>query len=124
MTPEEISAFKESMIKEGKTSHKILEMKPAIVNKVRNYKFLLFGVNLPLCVGIPVCMEYGILFDKAHAATADKLYLMFTMADFMLFFNSMLIYNTLKTLVSSVEYVPAQPQEGDKMSAEDKLIIK
>jgi hypothetical protein len=35
------------------------------------------------------------------------------MGDFMLFFNSLMIYNTLKTVVSSIEYKAESKEAGE-----------
>mmetsp|Transcript_12710 Transcript_12710/g.21411 ORF Transcript_12710/g.21411 Transcript_12710/m.21411 type:complete len:96 (+) Transcript_12710:241-528(+) len=94
------------MRENGETEYKIAEIKPLTLKKVNNYRRLLFFVNIPMIVGIPFCLETGTIIDKAHAESADSLYLMMQMVDFMLFFNSVIIYSTLKRIVSSVVYVP------------------
>ena len=63
---------------------------------------MLFFVNCPLIVGIPFLIEFGL--DPVHKELADNTYLALTMGDFFLFFNSVMIYSTLKRMVSSINY--------------------
>lgn len=37
-----------------------MEMQPGVMKKVQRYKKMLFFVNLPLIVGIPAFIEFGL----------------------------------------------------------------
>ena len=64
---------------------------------------MLFFVNCPLIVGIPLLIEFGL--DPVHKELVDNTYLALTMGDFLLCFNSIMIYSTLKRMVSSIKYI-------------------
>ena len=42
--------------------------------KVNIYRKMLFFVNLPLVVGIPVALEGGFLLDPVHSEKVDSTY--------------------------------------------------
>ena len=65
---------------------------------------MLFFLNMPLIVGIPLLIEFGL--DPIHMELVDSTYLALTMGDFFLCFNSIMIYQTLKKMVSSIHYSP------------------
>ena len=90
-----------------------MSIKPEVLLKVKTYKRLLFFINLPLIVVIPIALEGG-LIDNIHSQSVDGIYIALQLADFFMFFNSVLIYSTLKRVVSAIHYLPE----------EDKLVIK
>ena len=89
-----------------------MEIKEAALKKMQNNKRMLFFINMPLIVGIPALIEFGL--DPIHKELVDNTYLALTMGDFFLCFNSIMIYQTLKRMVSTIHYLPD----------EDKLLIK
>lgn len=60
---------------------------------------MLFFVNLPIVIGIPIINELGLL---GVGVNAKKIGLLLHMADFFLCFNSVIIYLTVKRLVQSI----------------------
>ena len=109
LTEEEITEKKAQI---GSDPYPIMEIKPEALKKFQTNRKMLFFVNMPLIVGIPALIEFGL--DPVHKEMVDNLYLVLTCGDFMLCFNSIMIYQTLKRMVSSIHYLPS----------EDKLQIK
>ena len=58
-------------------------------------------------------LEGGIL-DPIHKETVDKTYIALQMADFFFCFNSIMIYSTIKRVVTCIQYIPGT----------DKIILK
>lgn len=114
LNEEELKLIKEEFLNSGQEKIPIMEIKEFALKKVNLYKKILFFVNLPLMVGLPICLEGGFILDPIHKQTASTLYLMLSMTDFMLFFNSVVIYNTIKRITTSIEYLPKT----------DKVLIK
>ena len=82
-----------------------MSIKPEALAKVNNYRKLLFFVNVPLILGIPIALEFD-LIDKAHSEKADGTYMTLMVADFFFTFNSLMIYSVIKRVCSSIEYLP------------------
>ena len=102
---EEVTKIKEKMVSDGVKHYPLMSIKDIANNKVNSYRRLLFFVNIPLIFAIPIALETGLL-DKVHSEKVDSTYIALQMADFFFCFNSILIYSTLKRVVSSVEYLP------------------
>ena len=78
-------------MKDKSEPYSIMTIKSQVLSKVNTYRSLLFYVNLPLIIGIPICLEGGFL-NGMDEAKFDKTYLLLQAADFMLCFNSIFIY--------------------------------
>ena len=88
----------------GMEAYPIMTVKEEVLKKINNYKKLLFFVNIPLIIGIPVLTEF--FMDPIHKETVDKTYITLQMADFFFCFNSIIIYTTIKKVVTSIQYLP------------------
>ena len=84
-----------------------MEIKPEALAKVNRYKNLLFFVNVPLIFGIPIALEGGFL-DQVHSEKVDTTYMLLFVADSFLTLNSLIIYSTLKRVVSGIYYMPEE----------------
>ena len=58
---------------EGVKQYPLMSIKEIALNKVNNYRRLLFFVNIPLIFAIPLVFESG-LIDKAHSEKVDSTY--------------------------------------------------
>ena len=74
-----------------------------VQKKVNFYKKLLFFVNIPLVIGIPIICELGFLDHKPNVKT---IYAFLHLTDFFLCFNSVIIYSTVQKLVTAISYLP------------------
>ena len=81
-------------------SYTILTIKEEALKKINNQKRLLFFVNIPLIFGIPIMTEF--FMDPVHKETVDKTYITLQMADFFFCFNSIIMYTTIKKVVSCI----------------------
>lgn len=97
----------------GEEGYPILEIQPDNLRKVKTYKRALWGFNVPFCIAIPIVVHSGIL-STYNPAKAEIVCYLLNLADFMFFFNSIMFYNVIKTVVKSVHYLPE----------ENKLVIK
>ena len=76
--------------------------------KAASYRKILFGINLPLVVGIPAMLESGLLEAcVGGGAKYLSLYKVLTLADCMLFCNSWILYSLLTKIVLEIDYLPA-----------------
>jgi len=82
-----------------------MEIQPAVKAKVEKYRKLLFFVNFPLLIGIPLYVELGPLHEKPNFALIS---MMLHLCDGFLFFNSFLIYSVMKQIVSYIAYMPEE----------------
>ena len=114
-------------MKDKSVPYPIMSLKSEVLKKVNRYKSILFYVNFPLIVGIPIVLEGGFL-SGMEEAKFDKTYLLLQAADFMLCFNSIFIYSTIKKMASAIHYLPEEhklviTQYRSKMLGEVKVEI-
>lgn len=76
------------------------------------YKKLLFFVNIPLILGIPAFVEWGL--PALQKKDVNIIYIVLHLTDFFLCFNSLVIYSMISKLVTAISYLPE----------EHKLLIK
>lgn len=92
------------MKKENIKEYTIMEAQPAALKKANNYRRILFYVNLPLIVGIPAFVEWGL--PAIQKTDVSILYVVLHLTDFFLCFNSLIIYSTINKLVTAIKYLP------------------
>lgn len=56
----QVSEIIEQLKTEKIKEYSIMDIQPGVLNKVLKYKKLLFFVNLPFVVGIPLFVEFGL----------------------------------------------------------------
>jgi len=83
--------------------YSLYEIQGANLKKALNYRKLLLYVNVPIMVGIPLFFNFA---PMAAAATqkADLLFMVAHTADCFFLLNSILIYNFVKRVVTSIDY--------------------
>ena len=104
LSQQEVEDIKKDLPKEP---YKLMEIKDEAIKKMNNQKKMLFFVNLPIVIGIPIALEGGFL-DAEHKEHVDRTYIFLQMVDFFLCFNSVIMYTTLKKVVTMIEYLPAE----------------
>lgn len=83
-----------------------MEMQPGVMKKVQRYKKMLFFVNLPLIVGIPAFIEFGL--PELQKKDVTMIYTILHLTDFFLCFNSLIIYSVISKLVTAISYLPEE----------------
>ena len=74
--------------------------------KAMKYKKILFFVNLPLILGIPCYVEWGLPLAQKEDLTLA--YTVLHLTDFFLCFNSIIIYSVVSKMVTGIEYLPQE----------------
>jgi len=64
---------------------------------------MLFGVNMPMIVAIPVYIEF---FMDTAMDKVDTIMILLQLGDFALFLNSWMVYTLMKKTVTSIKYLP------------------
>lgn len=83
-----------------------MDIQPGALKKVQFYKKLLFFVNLPLIVGIPVFVEFGL--PNIGKKDLNMIYIVLHLTDFFLCFNSLVIYTMISKVVTGISYLPEE----------------
>lgn len=103
---EVLEEIKKECAKTGEKEYHIMDIQPGALKKVQFYKKLLFFVNLPLVVGIPVFVQFGLpSFEKKDL---NLIYMMLNVTDFFLCFNSVIIYSMISKIVTGISYLPEE----------------
>lgn len=81
-----------------------MTIQPGAMKKAQFYKKMLFFVNIPLVIGIPLFVEFGLSdFQKKDI---NLIYMVLHLTDFFLCFNSIVIYSLVSKLVTGITYLP------------------
>lgn len=90
------------MKEQGLKEYKLFNINPQVESKINKTKNILFFVNLPIIVGLPILLETGMLAMSAEKL--EKLYGLLCLGDFFLTFNSILFYSFVKSMAKSITY--------------------
>ena len=112
---DKITALKQENVKE----HIIAEMKDFPRQKAQKMKRMLFGVNVPIMIAIPVSLEFGAF---ATHAKYTKIMMLMHLGDTLLFCNSLFMYFLLQKMVSSIKYLPEENKI--EISSFDSALLK
>ena len=82
-----------------------MSIKDEALAKVKRNRNILFFINVPIIFGIPILLEGGFL-NSVNAEKVDTTYMLLFVADSFLSFNSIIMYSTLKRIVSGISYLP------------------
>ena len=80
------------------------------MKKVSFYRKMLLFVNCPLLVGLPLLLHSSV-FASLSSAKLHQMNILLSMADCVLFIDSLLIYTIIGKIVTSINYKP----ESDKV---------
>lgn len=83
-----------------------MTIQPGALKKVDFYKKILFFVNLPLIIGIPTFVEFGL--PAMQKKDLSMIYVVLHLTDFFLCFNSIVIYTMISKLVTAISYIPEE----------------
>ena len=80
--------------------------------QVRFYRRLIMLFNVPMMVLIPSYAEF--LLPEHLRVSMSAVYLLLYLGDTFLFFNSLMVYSLLRSVVLAIDYLPQ----------EDKLVVE
>ncbi len=83
-----------------------MDAQPGVMKKVAFYRKILFYFNIPLVIGIPIFVEWGL--PGLEKKNASMISLLLTLTDFFLCFNSVIIYSTISKLCTAISYLPEE----------------
>lgn len=84
--------------------YSIMDIQPGVLNKINRYKKMLLFVNLPMIVGIPLFVEFGL--PEFKKKDINFVYMILHLTDFFLCFNSIVIYSMIQKMVTTIKYLP------------------
>lgn len=67
---------------------------------------MLYYVNIPLIIGIPIFVHFGL--PVSHTKDINTVYAMLHLTDFFFCFNAYIIYAFLSKLVTCITYMPEE----------------
>jgi hypothetical protein len=77
-----------------------MDIQPAAMKKAQFYKKILYFVNLPLVIGLPLFSYFGM--PDIHTKDINMKLAVLHLADFFFTFNSVIIYSVLSKLVTGM----------------------
>mmetsp|Transcript_28020 Transcript_28020/g.27050 ORF Transcript_28020/g.27050 Transcript_28020/m.27050 type:complete len:81 (+) Transcript_28020:83-325(+) len=80
-----------------------MKIQPVMLKKALFYKKMLYFVNIPIMIGLPLLFLSGI---PIPATNPQMVMLLCELADMLLFFNSYIIFKVLSQLVVQIDYKP------------------
>lgn len=83
----------------------IFRIKEEHLATISRQRKILFFLNVPLMVAIPFFLESGMLASYT-IKKANQIYFGLMMCDYIFLINSFLMFNTIKRVVSSIDYYP------------------
>jgi hypothetical protein len=83
-----------------------MEAQPAVMKKALFYKRMLYYINIPLIVGIPIFVHFGL--PVSLTKDINTIYALLHLTDFFICFNSFIMYSFLSKLVTSIIYMPEE----------------
>ena len=81
-----------------------MDVQPGVWNKVQRYKKILFFINIPMIIAIPLFVEFGMPAEDKK--DVGFLYVALHLTDFFLCFNSLIIYSMVSRLVTAIKLLP------------------
>lgn len=96
----------EEIKKTEEKEYSIMTAQPGVIKKMQFYRKLLFFVNIPMIVGIPVFVEWGLpMLEKKNAS---MIAIVLHLTDFFLCFNSLIIYSMISKLTTAISFLPEE----------------
>lgn len=76
------------------------------MKKIEKYRKMLFYINIPLVIGIPLFVQFGV--PELQKKDLSMLYAILHLTDFFFCFNSILIYSIISKVVTCIKYLPEE----------------
>ncbi len=96
----------EEIKKTGEKEYSFMTSQPGVIKKMQFYRKLLFFVNIPMILGLPLFVEFGLpMLDKKNASLIA---IVLHLTDFFLCFNSLIIYSMISKLTTAISLLPEE----------------
>ena len=101
-----IEEVKKECQESGQKEYKLMDAQPGVLKKLAFYRKILFFFNIPMVIGIPIFVEWGL--PSLEKKNASMISMLLTLTDFFLCFNSLIIYSTISKLCTAISYLPEE----------------
>ena len=96
----------EEIKKTGEKEYSFMTSQPGVIKKMQFYRKLLFFVNIPMILGLPLFVEFGLpMLEKKNASLIA---IVLHLTDFFLCFNSLIIYSMISKLTTAISLLPEE----------------